>query len=195
MKRTLLLVAASLSLVSCSSGGKKSDTKADAASAAPAQVLSQDAIQQRYSLQELNAAANALKVIADDDKSKDLLGCEIPSQKALSMTMPLKALIDEKIRSEVEGYESDPKGYSNTEGFESCAKNCSCGVYNDVVEAASERKMPSGSSVTHKRNAAKLRAKAERQTAEASLTCAKKQSWFCSSDLRKFLDKGASEMP
>lgn len=194
MKRVILLAAASLVFVSCSSGSKKEE-KASEAAVAPVAVVNQEAIQQKYSLQELNSVANAMKVIADDEKSQNLLGCEISSQKALSMMMPIKALIDEKTRAEVEGYEADPKGYSNTEGFESCAKNCSCGVYSDVVAAASERKMPAGSSVTHKRNAAKLRAKAERQTSEASLTCARKQSWFCSSDLRKFLDKSASEMP
>lgn len=194
MKQTVLLVAATLVFASCSSGAKK-ESQVSAAAPQASAAPTQSSVQERYSIQELNSAATALRVIADDDKSKNILGCEITSEKALSMTMPLKALIDEKIRSEVEAYESDPKTYANTEGFEMCAKNCACGVFSDVVEQASERKMPAGSSVAHKRNQSKLRAKASRQSADASATCARKQSWFCGSDLHKFLDKGASEMP
>ena len=192
-----LLAAASICLLaSCSSGSKKSanesENKTASVAAAP---LTSEAVLTKYSLQELNSAATALRVVSDSGKGKEILGCDITDQKALSMMMPIKALIDQQSRAEVESYETDPKGYANTEGFESCAKNCSCGVYSDVVSAASERKMPAGSGVAHKRNVAKLRAKAERQGEDQSLTCARKQTWFCSSDLHKFLDKGAAEMP
>jgi hypothetical protein len=191
----LILLSAGL-LASCSGGSKRSDaSSSSSAESAPAAATTSEAILQKYSLQELNSAANALKVMADAEKGQDPVGCGIASDKALSMTMPLKALIDQRMRTEVQDYEQDPKSYANTEGFEICAKNCSCGVYSDIVEAARESSLPKNSAVQHKRNLTRLKAKAERQTAEASTTCAKKQNWFCSSDLRKFLDKGASEMP
>lgn len=193
--RYVIAIASVSILASCSGGAKKSDAVATTATTAPTAPVTSEAVLTKYSLQELNGAATALRVVADGGKSNDVLGCDITDQKALSMTMPLKALIDQQARNETDSYEADPKGFASTEGFESCAKNCSCGVYSDVVAAASERKMPAGSGVAHKRNVAKLRAKAERQSADASLVCARKQTWFCSSDLRKFLDKGAAEMP
>lgn len=193
--RLALTVLVAGLVASCSSGGKK-EVAADAAAAAPAPVLTSDAITQKYSLQQLNGAANALKVVFDTsmdapkaDKGREILGCSMTGPKAMSMTMPLKSLIDQQQRAEIEAYESDPKEYANTQGFESCASICACGVYSEIVNTARESAMPKGMTTHHGRNKAKLRAKAERQTADASLACARKQTWFCSSDLKQYLEK------
>lgn len=196
----VITVVAALVFASCSSSEKKADeTKAASAAAPVSHAMTSDEISAKYSIVELNSAANLLKVIVDeagakptDDKGSDLIGCSLTGRQAGTMTMPLKFLIDQQLRSETESYQADPRNYAIEKGFETCASNCACGVLSDVVNAADEAVLPRGNSARlHARNKQRLSLKATHQTARDSLACARKQSWFCSSDLKAYLEKEA----
>lgn len=203
MRKVLVLSILGVVLVaglsSCSSGEKKSEDKTTSTTTTKTTV-SNDEIGQKYSLTELNAAATALRAIADEgmskskvDKGSELIGCPMTSQQAMSMTMPIKALIDQALRTETAAYTENPKGYTSEKGFETCAASCSCGIYSDVIDASNESTMPAGSAKIHARNKQRLSTKAARQGRADTLTCAKKASWFCGSDLKSYLEKDARD--
>lgn len=200
MKKRLALFGALFIIAACSSGEKKSDSSLGTAPAAKSVAPSKEDLTEKYTLAELNSAANLLKVVSDEgiklptaDKGSEMIGCPLTSREAMSMTMPVKSLIDQSIRVEAEAYSQNPKTYSGDHGFESCASTCACGVLSDVVEGANESTFPAGSEKIHSRNQQRLQAKAARQTAGDSLSCAKKQTWFCGSDLKAYLKKEASD--
>lgn len=198
--KTALIAIASLVLVACSHAEKAADPAVTPASDAPAAASSPADVSERYSLSELNGAANALKVVIDqgaakpsEDRGSDIFGCSLTAAQAVPMMMPLKAMIDGAVRGEVEAYSQDPKTYSSDHGFESCASSCSCGVWSDVVEDASDVSTTGVNPKIHARNQQRLKAKAARQSTADSLACARKQSWFCTSDLKTYLEKQAAE--
>jgi hypothetical protein len=199
MKFVIAAIAA-LTFASCSSSEKKADEAKAAPSEAPvSHAMTSDEIAAKYSIVELNSAANLLKVIVDeagekptDDKGTDLIGCALTGRQAGTMTMPLKFLIDQQLRNETESYQADPRNYAVEKSFETCASHCACGVLSDIVNAADESALPRGnSSRLHARNKQRLSLKAKHQTNRDSLACARKQSWFCSSDLKTYLEKEA----
>jgi hypothetical protein len=165
---------------------------------ASALSLSEGAINEQYTLLELDAAANALKTIFDqslgigDQHQGPVLSCDISNEQASAMMMPLKALIDAKLESEKEAYAADSASYAKLMGFESCASMCACGVLATVLESTPVESVSRIAPKVHKRMLAKLQAKAARQTPQASLICAKRQSWFCSSPLRSYLEQEAN---
>lgn len=197
----IVVIAALLGLVGCSSSDKKVDASKSAPVAPMPHSVSRDEVSAKYSIVELNAAANLLKVVVDEagvkpaaDKGSDLIGCPLTGKQAGTMTMPLKALIDSQMKNETDSYTADPKNYANEKGFESCYANCSCGILSDVIEGANESAMPAGAAVRlHARNKQRLSLKAKHQTAGESVTCARKQSWFCTSDLKAYLEKEAKD--
>jgi hypothetical protein len=193
-----LIVA--LAFTSCSSSEKKMESaKAASVASAPTHATTAEEVGAKYSVTELNSAANLLKVIVDeagtktkDDKGTDIIGCALTGKQASTMTMPVKSLIDQQLKSETENYQADPKNYAIEKGFETCAAACACGVLSDIVEGANEASLPPGSAVRlHARNKQRLSLKASHQTARDSLACARKQSWFCGSDLKAYLEKEA----
>jgi|GEM_PF-6162426 len=199
--KLIVLIAALVGMVGCSSSDKKVDASKSAPVALMSHTLSASEVSAKYSILELNSAANLLKVIVDQagskpstDKGSDLIGCPLTGKQAGTMTMPLKALIDGQMKNETDAYTADPKNYANEKGFETCFSNCACGVLGDVVDAASESAMPAGAATRlHSRNKQRLSLKAKHQTAAESLACARKQAWFCTSDLKAYLEKEAKE--
>ena len=199
LSRNLILsLACLISFAACSTSETKTDAPNSSSSAAKsaAKSASSDDVVQKYSVSELNSAANALRVIADagiskpsEDRGTEIIGCAMTGRQAMSMTMPIKALIDSSLRTERDSYSQNPKSYSSEKGFESCAGTCSCGLFSDIVESADEVALPQGSSKIHARNKQRLTAKASHQSATDSLTCAKKATWFCGSDLKAYLEK------
>lgn len=200
MKNVAVLMIA-LAFTACSSSEKKVDSSKTSPVTPPvARASTPDEMGAKYSVVELNSAANLLKVVVDEagakmseDKGSDIIGCPLTGKQASTMTMPLKYLIDQQMKNEVESYQADPKNYAVEKGFETCASNCACGVLGDVVNGASESALPAGGSAgrLHARNKQRLSLKATHQTSRDSLACARKQSWFCSSDLKAYLEKEA----
>jgi hypothetical protein len=197
MKLIIVLFAA-LAFSSCSSSEKKVDESKTSPVAAPVpQVSTAEDIGAKYSIVELNSAANLLKVVVDtgkggEDAGSDLIGCPLTAKEAGTMTMPLKALIDQQMRGDIENYQNDPKNYAVEKGFEMCGASCACGVLSDVVNGANEAALPAGSAAKlHARNKQRLAMKASHQTSRDSMACARKQSWFCGSDLKAYLEKTA----
>ena len=187
-----------VSLAGCSSDEKKSESPGGSSKASVdlKSTANNDDIVQKYSISELNAAATALRAIADagvskpaDDRGTEIIGCAMSSRQALSMTMPIKALIDSSQRAERDAYALNPKSYSSEKAFESCASTCSCGLFSDIVESAADAALPQGSAKIHARNKQRLTAKAAHQSAGDTLACAKKAAWFCGSDLKSYLEK------
>ena len=196
----LSILIATLALAACASHEKTVETPTNKSeTASVSRAATREDVVAKYSIVELDAAANLLKVVIDesggklnDDKGTDVVGCPLTGKQATTMTMPVKSLIDQQMKSESESYQTDPKNYAIEKGFETCAATCSCGVLSDVVNGADETALPPGSSGRlQARNKQRLSMKASHQTARDSLSCARKQSWFCGSDLKAYLEKEA----
>ena len=200
-------IAMTLSMTACNSkskspsGGGSSGPAMKAEGNANAATTSESELLQRYSLVELNSVANALKVIFDKStdakpETEPVLDCQISADEAKRLLNPLRSLIDTQTEHERESYTMDPGVYARSNGLETCGAKCACGVLANVLKpvAAKSFKTPSQRMI-HERSVKRLQAKASRQTAEESLSCARKQGWFCSSDLRAFLDKQSGAIP
>ncbi len=198
-RKIFLSLVSFILLANCSSSGKDlndSVVSSPASSSDSKSVANRDDVVQKYSLVELNSAANLLRAVTDAGISKptenygsEIVGCALTSRQARLMMMPIKTLIDSSLRPEREAYLQNPKSYSNEKSFESCAGTCSCGLFNSIVESADEGSLPQGSLKLHARNKQRLTAKASLQSAADRLTCAKKTTWFCGSDLKAYLEK------
>jgi hypothetical protein len=203
MKSYLSLASVCLvasALIGCSSSEKKEDASAAAPATPRSHAVTSEDITAKYSITELNSAANLLKVVIDeagvkpnDDKGSDIIGCPLTGKQAGTMTMPIKSLIDQVAHAETESYTNDPKNYATEKGFETCAANCACGVLSDIVENAEDSAVPAASAKLHARNKQHLSVKASHQTSRDSVACARKQSWFCGSDLLSYLQKDAAK--
>lgn len=185
-------------LTACSSSTKHVESQDSSPVAPPSasHVQTSEDLAAKYSLAQLNSVANLLKVVIDESGTKpskdvgsDLIGCPLTGTQASTMTMPVKMLIDSQMRFEADAYTTDPKNYATEKGFESCASQCACGVFSDVVEAANASSVPQAARRVHARNKQSLSVKASHQTGSDSLACAKRITWFCGSDLKAYLEK------
>jgi hypothetical protein len=163
-------------------------------------VLTEVQILDRYNLMEMNAAANALRVILDQSLSAPkeimeepaLANCRVTGDDAKKMLMPLKALIDIQESNERDAYILDSDQYSKTHALDSCAAQCACGTMLSVLEPVDAKALRKAKDkAQHRRFLKHLEAKASRQSAEESETCARKAIWFCTSDLRDYLEREA----
>lgn len=198
MIRTSLLVGL-LVLSACASESRKPETVKPNAPAVPI-VSTTEQISERYGLKELDAAANALKVVFDqslaasnDQQGEAVLGCPVKGDDARRMMQPLKALIDEAILKERDQYVADPKSYARDRSFETCAATCSCGSLANVLEPVNAKTLKSANKSMHDRFLVRLQKKAAIQGPDASLACARKQAWFCRSDLQAYLESEANK--
>lgn len=193
-----------MSLVACSSKSKTSGAGGDdgpvlkGEANANRATTSESELLERHSLVELSSIQNALRVIFEKstdpkaDAADSVLECQITGDQAKRMMGPLKNLIDSQTDRERDSYSMDPGVYSRSNGLETCGSKCACGALAAVLKPVSAKsfKLPA-QRVAHDRSVKRLQAKASRQTAEESLACARKVSWFCSSDLRGYLEKNA----
>lgn len=205
---SLLLFGLILQL-GCSTAEKSADQ--EVAPAAPVEQQSQGTpsegeILGQYSYLELNSAANFLTVIFDrslEQKTGEALptpdalnDCQITGDQARDMLMPLKALIDVQVPVERDAYKKDQDAYAAERAFESCGRQCNCGPLATVVEGVYLSAFKKRREKTqHQKYQVRLQAKAERLLPHEKLTCARKAEWFCSSQLRVYLESRAAEGP
>lgn len=131
-----------------------------------------------WSLETLSAGANVVRQMADGQRI-----CDLSSQKALSISMPIKALIDE----EMERFRTSQEysRFLNSDALLNCKKKCHCGVYLDLLNQDPD---PSKEIQEKISRLQKLQI-----SPVESLKCAKSNLWFCKSHLLKYLLKHATE--
>ena len=207
--KLLIISAMTISFVGCASKSKSTSSGSSdgpamkAAGNAAAATSSASEILDRYSLSELSSAANALHVIFDkgtaatpDAPADQIIDCAITPDQAKKLSQPLKSLMDDQQDRERESYSNDPALYARSHGLETCGATCSCGALASVLKPVSIKTMKTSAlKVAHERFVKRLQAKASRQTAEESLTCARKASWFCASELKGYLEKQVDATP
>lgn len=205
--RFLALFLSLFMIVGCSSsqkaaGGSTVESSSTNANGTGKGALNEGEILERYQLSELNGASTLLKLVTDrasqkpkegDVPAEPAVDCAITSEQATAWQRPLRALIDHQIEVAREGYTQDPIAYSRSAGFETCGAHCSCGVYYKVIQSvpAGGLKTPK-EKTAHRRFQQRLEAKNTRISPEETLSCARKQNWFCSSDLRTYLEAHAN---
>jgi len=141
-------------------------------------------------LRRLDSVATAMRAIYDQSllhpapQVPPMLACDINGEEALSMMMPLKARIDEKVPRELKDYIRAPRQYAKENNFSTCQVTCHCGLYASLL---SDAVVESGDESWHKDQLKTLRKKAGGQTVEQTETCARLQTWFCESSLRSEL--------
>ena len=192
-----------ISITSCTSKDKTIETetaKPLGPISSSTLVLSEGQIMDRYNITDTNSAANALRVILDESLSPSesaeptLASCKMKGDDAKKLLMPLKALMDNQISIERDAYINDPAEYARTHPLESCAAQCACGTMLSILEPVDMSAIKKAKDKSqHKRYLKHMEAKAERQSADESATCARKAAWFCSSDLRSYLEREASK--
>jgi hypothetical protein len=198
-------VFGSMQLTACSSKGKSGSGSGTGSSDGPIlkgegnanrATTSESELLERYSLTELSSVQNALRVIFEKstdpkaDTTETVLECQITGDQAKHMMGNLRGLIESQTDRERDSYTMDPGVYARSNGLETCGSKCACGALAAVLKPVSAKSFKAPAQrVAHDRSVKRLQAKASRQTAEESLTCARKVSWFCSSDLRGFLEK------
>jgi hypothetical protein len=197
-----ILFVSSLSiLLGCSSAPKSENEAAPKTSSS--ETLTMDSVTDRTSLQEMTSASNVLRAViaqaaqtkGDADPGQDVVGCKISGRQAKAMLDTLGSLLDRKTESEAADYAHDPKVYAKNNGFETCASECQCGGLASVAKRSHGERVSGLDAKIHARFLTKLNAKAALQTPVETLACARKQTWFCSSDLMKYLSVSNPETP
>ena len=164
-------------------------------------TMTESEILERYSLTELNGASHALKMIAERAGKKPKEGelpsdppleCNISGEQASRWDHTLRSLLEHQMTVAREAYTQDALAYSRSAGFETCSSSCTCGVYYKVIQPVPVGQLKAPKEKTaHRRFIQRLEAKSSRLSPEENLTCARKQNWFCSSDLRNYLEANA----
>jgi hypothetical protein len=139
-------------------------------------------------LESLEGAASAFRTIFDQSLANSpsqtkVLACDISGQEAMSLMMPLKARMDPLMQAERESFLSDPKGYAQRKNFASCEQHCLCGLYARILEDVNGGQA----------DLALLTKKAEAETPEQRLQCAREQKGLCESQLLKELRAEAAQ--
>ncbi|MES2857068.1 MAG: hypothetical protein V4692_14460 [Bdellovibrionota bacterium] len=193
--KLVLLAFAVIHFSACSSSSKDVEPAAPTASAEPVTLDTLD----RYSIQELDSAATLLRAIneasaevkGDGNPGEEVVGCAITGRQAKVMHDELKGLINRRIEQEAKDYAKDPRVYAKNNGFETCGGECHCGVLATVLERTRTDDIVKMDMKVHSRFLTKLNAKARLQGSTQISACARKQTWFCSSDLKTYLAKSA----
>lgn len=189
---TSIYLAAAL-VAACASKPTESKNETPAAGAKPTAPSSNE-IRDRYTISQLDSAANALKIVADSSKDMkhdggtEIIGCPLTVAKANAMRMPIRSLIENRIYSERDSYSADPTQYGDSNSFETCAVTCSCGVLSEIVRGARTGSFKAKDAKYHERWTARLKLKSTTLGERELKTCAMKQTWICGSDLMKYLE-------
>jgi hypothetical protein len=157
-------------------------------------------VETEYSLLQLDAAANAYKTIFDETLASngektavDLFGCSVKADVAKKAMMPLKVLIDGRIDKERFSYLRSPRIYLKTRSVASCSTFCSCGVLSDMLSGVDVRTLKKDDLTKHEQLVLELQEKAAKQGPDASMACARKQTWLCGSDLQAYLEHASAQ--
>lgn len=197
-RSAIVTLMSALVVLSIFSTGCSSAPKDESSSTAPAtdegQATTKESILDKYTIKQLDAAANALQLISEKsnkesgkDFGQEVLGCSIPGDKAIAMLTRVKSLINNQIPQETQAYVADPGAYAQSMGFSNCGQTCSCRLFATVIEDASTSSMKPVEQRNHARFEKSLKSKAGIQTELQANACARQQTWFCDSDLYKFL--------
>ena len=150
--------------------------------AAPAHA----SIVKKYSLEQMQEASNYLLARVENDplgKGKKILSCDASVDEANRWSGgEMHSLMDEKGKERLAAYENSPETFK--EKIAKCDRDCTCAPYALLFEQLSE---PTRASEAHIVNAAALKDQLARGSKEKTLACAKKATWFCKSDLRRYL--------
>ena len=147
-------------------------------------ATSREGVLKKYSLDELDSAANLLKVAIDQGQDKkNAHFCNLKAGEAKNLTMPLKDLIDVKTKIFLDAN----KGKSVSLGFKNqdCDGECHCGLYSSVLDTGQQR----GDTLTDNdlKYLSMAQTKASTQGSYQSVACAYRSKWVCSSALLKYL--------
>lgn len=133
-------------------------------------------IEKIYSFEQIEQVANYLGAKAENPKTK-ILSCDESAEKSTQiLSGQVRSLLDSKKAEELEKLRKDPKAYIAK--VKDCSLHCTCNGYNLLVD-------DQGGS--YKELDALLADETKKQTADQSLKCAKKLSWYCKSKLRTYL--------
>ncbi|MES2965359.1 MAG: hypothetical protein V4760_15860 [Bdellovibrionota bacterium] len=188
-----IYIAAAL-VAACASKPTESKNETPGAESSTKAAPTAADVKDRYTISQLDAAANALKVIADNSKDpkvdggKEIIGCSMSAGKANAMKTPLRYLIEGRLSSEREAYSAAPSQYGDSNSFETCATNCSCGILSEVVRGARTTAFKKNDSKYHERWSARLKLKAKTLGERELRSCAVKQTWICGSELLVYLE-------
>ena len=190
------VMALTLSMA-CSSKPKGSEIAMNS----PAEGLqnTDEALGAKIGFRRLNLASVAMRAVFDqgvkdvkkdvkkdlkEDVGQNVLGCPITMKQAEQSLNRLHAMIDRQSSGERDQYSVNPQAYAGQ--FNACAASCMCGAFATLLDGADlarpeDRKF-------HLAQLKKLRVKAKLQGPDATLACAREQSWFCKSELKATLE-------
>src|SRR5438270_564023 len=86
-------------------------------------AITREEILKTYTLEQLDGAANTLKVVIDGTKL-----CQLSAKEAGQLILPLHDLIDASTKSKAGSYRSELMRW------ESCDRGCHCGAYAALLE-------------------------------------------------------------
>jgi hypothetical protein len=182
-----------LALSACSSASKISNPDAPAAKS---EVPTIETISERTTLRELSSARNVLRAViaqaseakGDENPGDQVIGCKLSGKRAKAMLTSVDGLIERRVILEAEDYSKDPRIFAKDNSFETCGAECFCGVLATVLDHVHVDRVQKLDEKVHNRFVTKLNAKAKLQGPEQTMTCARKQTWFCKSDLKTYLE-------
>lgn len=129
----------------------------------------------KHSLAELGSALNIMRVVSDQAKKNNTEFCDLSLEQASLMAQQLRFMVEEKIE-ELDIQKNIPK--NPPEDWRRCSELCNCYVYarayNDQHTYFNQ--------------------KMQELTTPQAYQCAKKNQWFCGSDLHQYL-KSLSVLP
>lgn len=152
---------------------------------------------EKYSLGDLGAAAIAMREslrLAEEkpDKSSSPFGCRLTAEETDVQIFSLMKLVSQKVTEDRIVYAADPDKYGQSNKFDTCASNCSCGVFIGLTQSIESTKLKKTLQEAHRRNIDKLVAQ---NGSVDERKCSQQQTWICKSDLMKFLAQDAKSRP
>lgn len=182
-------------LVGCQFLSRPSDTAASKKELAVRIAPERRAMLEHYSYLELFAASELLNQVVTNPanfpsaEGEGNFGCRLVPASASRWLATLRPLIEEKQLKERDAYLESPAKYQRQAGFERCSPNCSCGALSSLVQSVKMKDFKSPQlRASHREYVRKLNVKASRLDPDDERSCLAKQVWFCTSDLRDFLD-------
>jgi len=140
-----------------------------------------------YNLEQIEQVGAYLMARVENDplpKGEKIIKCDPPMSKVNSwMAGTMKQLVDERRKREVDLYVRDTASYlSRVKG---CADRCSCAAYQSVFEQGGT--LGTMDAKAHELNVKALKQEIRKTSPKLLRKCAEQASWFCGSELQKYL--------
>lgn len=123
----------------------------------------------KYTLEQFGMALNVLRVTLDQSKKTNPEFCQLKTIQASQYSQQLKFLIDEKVAQT-----KIPKNPPTL--WRECEQTCTCGIYANVYKDENDYFNQKASSLSN----------------QEAYACAKKVTWFCSSELFNYLKENSN---